>query len=137
MVEEILITFLVCVVLPLGIVWLVTRAKMQKNKLTSEIILSAIEKNSNIDIGEFAKSLSHTTNKVALTPQERLLKNLKIGLATLIIGFGLAIYSFIFIDISNSKAYIIASIILIGIGIGSLVTYYVGKKNTPNEKSNE
>jgi len=124
MVEEIITTFLVCVALPLGIVWLVTRARMQKNKLTSEIILAAIEKNSDIDIDEFAKSLSQKAPST-ITPQERNQRKLQTGSASLIIAIGLAIFCIV---TSPAKWYILASIILTGIGAGSLIAYFIGKK---------
>ena len=48
----------VCVVLPVLIVWLVTRAKINKDKANKEIVLAAIEKNSDLDVEKIMNAMS-------------------------------------------------------------------------------
>lgn len=125
MIKDIIITFLVCFALPVGIVWIVTRARMQKTKLTSDILLAAIEKNSSVDIDGIAKSLGKRGKERMLTPMERNLRNLQIGCSTLIIGIGFGL--FYYLGPGAGKGCIYTAIILVGIGIGALVAYFIGK----------
>ena len=48
----------ICVVLPIAIVWMTTRARIKRDNLRKEIILAAMEKNSDIDIEEMMKKLN-------------------------------------------------------------------------------
>ena len=66
----------VCVVLPVLIVWLVTRAKINKDKANKEIVLAAIEKNSDLDVEKIMNAMSSKQTKI----KEKLLDKLQGGL---------------------------------------------------------
>lgn len=55
---EDLVPIAICVVLPIAIVWMTTRARIKRDNLRKEIILAAMEKNSDIDIEEMTKKLN-------------------------------------------------------------------------------
>lgn len=127
MTEVIIITFLVCVAFPVGIVWIVTRARIQKTKLVSDVLLAAIEKNSNVDIDSIAKSLGKRGKERMLTPMERNLRRLQIGCTTFLVGIGFGL--FYHLGPGAGKGCIYTAMILVSIGIGALVAYFVGKRS--------
>ena len=55
---EDLVPIAICVVLPIAIVWMTTRTRIKRDNLRKEIILAAMEKNSDIDIEEMTKKLA-------------------------------------------------------------------------------
>ena len=55
---EDLVPIAICVVLPIAIVWMTTRTRIKRDNLRKEIILAAMEKNSDIDIEEMTKKLN-------------------------------------------------------------------------------
>ena len=55
--EDILVPLGICVALPVMIVWLVMRKKTNETNRRTEIVLAAIEKNSEIDVEDFFKKI--------------------------------------------------------------------------------
>ena len=110
--------------------------RYQTNKLNmrERIVTAMIEKNADVDIEEFIKKLSPRKKLL----KEKLLTKLLVGSILSFIGVGLFGWA-LFLDYiggSNPKALSLSyflSFILLAIGIGFLVNYFVGKKMLAKE----
>lgn len=116
----------ICVALPVLIVWLVTRARQNEVNRKTEIMLKAIEAGTAVDTS-FFKSLQDQK-----TIKERLLNRLSAACVVSLIGIPILV-----IGIMLCKTYglqgdtvFVPMIggILLTIGIGLLIVYFVGKK---------
>lgn len=126
---RLLIPIAICVVLPVLIVWLVVRAKINKDNAQKDILLAAIEKNPNLDAGQFIQSMD--SKKKLL--KEKLLSKLLWGMMTLFVGLGFCIIALIASYAGGWDSDLIyfngfAGASLIAIGVAFLVNYFVGKK---------
>jgi len=124
------VTLGVCVVLPLLIVWLVMRYKTNRDNRQAEIILTALEKNPNLDVEEFMKKLA-PQKKTEAEKLNDLLRN-GLTLAFMSVAFlGLAIWTFIY-GASRQAVGPFAFVFLfcLGVGAANLIAYSVRKKNT-------
>ena len=83
---EDLVPIAICVVLPIAIVWMTTRTRIKRDNLRKEIILAAMEKNSDIDIEEMTKKL----NRPRKLLKEKLIMRLLYG--SIFVGFGILTY---------------------------------------------
>ncbi len=72
----------VSVILPITVISLFLRRKMDSEKIKKEIILAALEKNANIDIENLVRKLN-TPEKLL---KEKLLQKLQIGLVSVFLG---------------------------------------------------
>ena len=79
----------VCVVLPIVIVALSLKHKLESEKNRKDIILAALEKNSNINVEELVRKM----NKPDKLIKEKLLRKFQWGILTSIIGVGFLILS--------------------------------------------
>lgn len=124
------VSIAICVVLPVLIVWLVTRMRTNDTNKQTEIALAAIEKNPDIDI-------AHLLQRPEPKPQsikERLLKKLLWAWITTIIGacfIVLSLASMIFnvnVGFPNDAPTLIGGTILLAVGVAFFVNYTTGKK---------
>lgn len=137
----ILVPLGICVVLPVMIVWLVSRTKISADNKNKEIILSAIEKNPNIDVKDLLKSI-YKSQKLL---KEKMIKKLHDGIMLCLIGLVLLIgmaymNSTTAIDSDTLiPSYILGLIggILIAMGIANLVSCYVMKRMLAREMEAE
>ena len=83
---EDLVPIAICVVLPIAIVWMTKRTRIKRDNLRKEIILAAMEKNSDIDIEEMTKKL----NRPRKLLKEKLIMRLLYG--SIFGGFGILTY---------------------------------------------
>ena len=124
-----LLPALICVVLPVMIVWLTMRARQHETDKKTEIMLKAIESGASIDT-EFFR---------AEQPRVRSLKEKMLGRLT-----GACITSFLGIAAFIGSAFFqnlpfiswplpIVGGILLAVGLGLFVTYFVGKKMLAKE----
>ena len=124
------ISIAICVVLPVFIVWLVTRMRTNNTNKRTEIALAAIEKNPEIDIADFLQRLAPKPQSI----KERLLKKLLWAWITTIIGASfivLSLASMIFnvnVGFPNDTPTLIGGSILLAVGIALFVNYTTGKK---------
>ena len=132
---EILVSIGICVILPLGIFWLYYRAQMNKENKRTEIIMKALESNSNIDTDSLVKALENTSK----TPQGIRYARLQRGCQYTLLGIALCV-----VYLSNGKAIdsdmaflmIFAGAASIAVGISYLIVYLVsGKSSTDNNSS--
>ena len=117
--------------LPISIVWLDNRKKINETNQRTQIVLSALEKNPNLDVEELIKKMAPTQKKKLL--KEKLLTKLLWGgitafLGTSLIGF-CVVQGFIGgMPTAALQQFSFIGVIFLAIGIAFLVNYFVGKK---------
>ena len=131
---EDLVPIAICVVLPIAIVWMTTRTRIKRDNLRKEIILAAMEKNSDIDIEEMTKKL----NRPRKLLKEKLIMRLLCG--SMFVGFGiltyvaLAVYMCIFRP--DKDMFVVLSPLAVpslAVGIAFLINFFVGKNMLAKE----
>lgn len=133
---EILVPIGICVILPLGIFWLYYRAQMNKENKRTEIIMKALESNSNLDTDSLVKALENTSQ----TPQGIRYARLQRGCQYTLLGIALCVVFLISngMEIDSDMAFlmIFAGAASIAVGISYLIVYFVsGKSSTDNNSS--
>lgn len=135
---EDLVPIAICVVLPIAIVWMTTRARIKRDNLRKEIILAAMEKNSDIDIEEMTKKL----NRPKKLLKEKLIMRLLCG--SMFVGFGiltyvaLAVYMCIFGQDTNMFIGLsFVAVPSLAVGIAFLINFFVGKNMLAKEMEAE
>jgi len=120
----------VCVVLPVLIVWLVTRTRQNETDKKTEIMLKAIEAGATID-AEFFKDAQRKQKST----KERLLNRLIWGCTTSILGVGLAALGIIqwvnWNGTTSNDSFVVPLIfagIFLAIGIALVMGFFVGRK---------
>lgn len=125
----------ICVVLPVLITWLVTRARTNKINKSSEIILKAIETNTSInpiDAGKLIEALG--TNSSTKSPTQVAQKRLLIGAIFSFIGLAALplAYTVFNIDGRNGQYFAFFILVIAGIalsvGLGFLLVYFLSPK---------
>lgn len=116
-------------VLPIMIVWLAIRQKMNETNQRTQIVLAALEKNPDMNMEELIKSMNPKKKLL----KEKLLSKLFWGCLTTIIGLGfIGFGTFLYCNnaggTSDPMASVCIGLLLAGIGIAFLVNYYTGKK---------
>lgn len=119
-IKEIIIPLGVCVVLPVLVVWLVSRSRKNDIDRRTEVMLKAIEHGQEIDPEAFSsKGKGRRTIKMAL------LGKLQSGIILFLVGAGMLIAA-PFVE-ENTALYIVGGI-LVALGAGFLVSFFVGRK---------
>lgn len=128
------------VILPITIVFLSLRRKMQSENNRKDIILAALEKNADIDIEELVKKM----NKPEKLLKEKLLKKLMWGCIFTIIGIGLLLIEIMTFDYRHipgkEDVWLFTGIwtfTAFGLGISFIINYFVGKKMLSKEMEAE
>ncbi len=126
------------VILPIVIVALTLKHKLESEKNRKDIILAALEKNSNIDVEELVRKMNNTDKLI----KEKLLIKFQWGILTSIIGVGFFILSFIlgyddegFTD--SGQFLSVGGAVLLATGAAFLLTYFLGKKMLSKEMEAE
>jgi len=137
---QLLVPIAICCVLPIMIVWLNNRRRIIENNSRTQIVLAAMEKNSDVDIEQLLKKMAPTQKKKLL--KEKLLAKLLWGCITLLLGVGLAIFCLCTsfgggMTPSNLWFSGFMSAIMIAVGIAFLINYFIGKKMLANEMEAE
>ena len=135
----ILVPLGICVVLPVLIVWLVTRTRQNETNKMTEIMLKAIESGATIDANFFKDA-----HKKQKSTKERLLNRLIWGCATSILGVGLAILGIVqwvnWNGTTSNDSFVVPLIfagILLAIGIALFIGFFVGRKMLTKEMEAE
>ncbi len=126
---EIIVPIGVCVVLPVLIVWLAMRARMNKDNAQKEILLAAIEKNPDLNIAQFIESMNQQKKLL----KEKLLNKMLAGMISLFIGLGLTVMALIMSYAGGGNDNFIYTVgiggaVCIAVGIAFLINYSVGRK---------
>ena len=118
-------------VLPIVMALLNTRQKMNESEVRKQIVLAAIEKNKETDVEELLKKMAPKQKLL----KEKLLSKLLWGCILLFLGIGTLVLAFYFITARNDfkNPFTLISPVLLAIGIGFLVNYFVGKKMLAKE----
>ena len=117
-------------VLPIVIIWLNIRQRMNETNKRTQVVLAAIEKNPDMDIEELIKKISPKKKLL----KEKLLEKLLWGCITVLLGIGM-IVCHIYVDITTNSTSPCGfiGIILLAVGIAFFVNYRLGKKMLAKE----
>lgn len=136
--EGILIPIAVCVVLPVMIVWLVTRSRQNETNKKTEVMLKAIEAGAPIDANLFQDSV-----RKRKTVKERLLNRLMMAcIASLtgifVITVGLVKW-FVYGNVDGHQILsgILAGGIILAVGLALFIVFFVGRKMLAKEMEAE
>lgn len=144
--EDILVNFglpvFICVVLPISIVWLVARTRQQETNKRAEIMLKAIEAGVPLDMTQFEPAKKQKANK---SIKQDLLEKLNGACITGLMGIGfltLGILRVVNTDFGRNtllnnfwlnRYWLPAGCVLLAVGIGLFISYFVGKKMLAKE----
>lgn len=133
----ILVPISLCVVLPVMIVWIVAKTRTHEVNKRTEVVLAAIEKNSDIDVDKFFQKMSPEK----LSIKERLLSKMQKGIAMsimggcgLLMGIGMLIAGW---NSDSTFIILVISGVLLAVGVGFIANYTVGKKMLEKEMQAE
>ena len=133
--DKILVPIFVCVVLPVTIVWLITRARQNETNRKTEVMLKAIEAGATIDANFFKNP------KESITIKERLLKRLTGGCIFSLMGVVFTIIGLVnrsmALDIDAFTIPVLFDGIFFAIGVAHLIVFYVGRKMLAKEMEAE
>ena len=132
--DAILVPIALGCVLPIVVVWLVVRHRMNETNSRTQIALAAIEKNPDMDIEELLKKFTRSGKLL----KEKLLTKLLWGTLTSLLGIGLigsgAWLGWVGGGGSNDPiAAACFGLIALGVGIAFLINYFVGKRMLAKE----
>ena len=139
--EDILVNFglpvFICVVLPVSIVWLVARTRQQETNRKAEIMLKAIEAGVPVDMTQFEPAKKQKATK---SIKQDLLEKLNGACITGLMGIGfltLGILRTLNWEFGRhmfmNKFWLPAGCVLLAVGIGLFISYFVGKKMLAKE----
>lgn len=118
-----------CVVLPITVVWLTLKHKTHKTDKRTEIALAAIERNPDMNVEDFMRSLQPRQKSI----KEKLYMRLSVGLPLCGIGLGLLLYA-LYRGLSYSwtsadvKGMTLFGSVICQFGLGFVIAYWMGKR---------
>ena len=125
-------------VLPIVVIWLSVREKMNETNKRTQIALAAIEKNPELDLEDLLRKISPKQKLL----KEKLLRKLLWGCLTSMMGLGLIGFD-VFLGIKNMGGdddpltSVCFGLMLLAIGIAFLISYFVGRKLLAREMEAE
>ena len=126
----------VCVVLPIVIVWLVARTRQNEANRKAEIMLKAIEAGVPVDMSQFEPAKKKAPKSI----KQELLDKLNgasitglMGIGFLVLGILRAIDPQFGLNTFLNKWWLPAGGVLLAVGIGLFISYFVGKKMLAKE----
>ncbi|MBR5395101.1 MAG: hypothetical protein IK144_08480 [Bacteroidaceae bacterium] len=131
------IIFIICAVaVPILIVWLNNRKKINETNQRTQIVLAAIEKNQETDVEDLLKKMAPTQKTKLL--KEKLLEKLLWGSTITVLGVCFFIYALWIDSVGGSNPDLLhliyfVGIILFGIGVVFLLNYFISKKMLAKE----
>ena len=133
--RDIIVPIGICVVLPVMLVWLVTRVRRNEIDKKTEVMLKAIESGATIDSDLFKEA-----PKKRKSTKERLLNRLICGCAASIIGAALTaigIIPWITLEDDTFAPLLIFGGISLAVGIALFIGFFVGRKMLAKEMEAE
>lgn len=134
--EEILVQIGVLVILPVMIVWLFFRHRMNETNKRTQIVLAAIEKNPEMDIQELFQKMALPRKLL----KEKLLSKLLWGciisfVGLVLLGWGLYLFTEAPDKLlkEDAMSIVIPGLVLLAIGIAFFINYAVGKRMLTKE----
>ena len=129
--REIIVLIGICVVLPVMLVWLITRVRRNEIDKKTEVMLKAIESGATIDSDFFKEA-----PKKRKSTKERLLNRLICGCAASIIGAALTaigIIPWMTLEDDYYAPLLIFGGISLAVGIALFIGFFVGRKMLEKE----
>lgn len=122
----VIVPIFICVILPIGIVWIVFNASNNKTNRQTEVILEALKRNPNVD----SEKLIDLFAKRDSTPWVSLNRKLLRGVIFTLMGIAFALIA-IFLSEEEGAAYgcWVVCGCLGSVGIGFLISYWFGYKH--------
>lgn len=122
---ETLVPICVMCVLPIMVVWLITRARVKKNDQKMAVLVKAIENGVEID-----PELLISETESSRNTKMKLIRKLTTGIVCFIIGVALLICPSLdtFEDVAGLQMLYIGGGVFIAVGIAFAVVFFVGKK---------
>ena len=119
------------IALPILIVWLDNRKKTNETNQRTQIVLSALEKNPQMDVEELLKKMAPQKKLL----KEKLLTKLLWGGILTLLGLALTIFGCYLIAgrEDHNNPFILFGPLLMPVGIAFLINYFVGKKMLAKE----
>lgn len=128
----------VCIALPLMAVWLTNKRKNHEIDKKTEILMTMLEKNPNLDPAEVLDKLDMSSEDGKKSLKERVLEKLLAGCICTLTGivlFFTHLFGFVFLgDKTNG---VVLGGVLTAIGIALIIYYFVSKKMLQNEIETE
>ena len=120
-----LIPICICVVLPVMIVWLVTRARIKKNEQKMAVLVKAIENGVEVD-PELLVSETESSRNTKM----KLIKKLTTGIVCSMIGIVLLVCPSLeaFEGLAGLEMLYIIGGVMVAIGVAYMVAFFVGRK---------
>lgn len=126
--ENFMLPVAICVILPVLIVYIVGRVRKNETDRKAEIMLKAIENGATVDPNFFSPAKKQKTIK------QELLEKLNGALITGLMGLAFLLLYFLgATDSSFGRFLPFAGAMMLAVGIGLFVSYYVGKKMLAGE----
>ena len=121
----VLIPICICVVLPVMVVWLVTRARIKKNEQKMAVLMKAIENGVDID-----PELLISETESSRNTKMRLIKKLTTGIVCSMIGVVLLVCPSIdaFEGVAGLQMLYIIGGVMVAMGVAYMVAFFVGRK---------
>lgn len=130
----------ICVVLPVMVVWLITRARQNETNRKAEIMIKAIEAGVPVDMDQFKSAKKNGSTSI----KQDLLEKLNGACITGLMGIGfltLGILRVVIADFGRNtllnKFWLPAGCVLLAVGIGLFITYFTGKRMLAKEMEAE
>ena len=119
----------VCVVMPVMVVWLVTRAIIKKNEQKMAVLVKAIENGVEID-PELLVSETESSRNTNRNTKMKLIKKLTAGIVCSIIGIALLVCPSLeaFDGVAGLEMLYIIGGVMVAIGVAYMVAFFVGRK---------
>ncbi|MBP3563699.1 MAG: hypothetical protein J6J54_04685 [Bacteroidales bacterium] len=124
-IDFLLIPICICVVLPVMVVWLVTRARIKKNEQKMAVLMKAIENGVDID-----PELLISETESSRNTKMRLIKKLTTGIVCSMIGVVLLVCPSIdaFEGVAGLEMLYIIGGVMVAMGVAYMVAFFVGRK---------
>ncbi|MBR5724610.1 MAG: hypothetical protein IKX62_04470 [Bacteroidales bacterium] len=135
---EMLLPLAICVILPVMIVWFVSRVRQNETNRKAEIMLKAIENGASID-----PALFKTESKKKASIKQDMLDKLTGGCITSLMGVAFLTAGLLFAyhplwhAFLSPSLLIVAGAVMMAVGIGLFITFITGRKMLAKEMEAE
>lgn len=127
-----LVPIFVCVVLPVSIVWLVSRAGVNRDRQRSQVVIEALKNNPDIDINDILKTYSVKDK----TPQEKLQNRLLRGVLFSILAVAITVFVIFDVYGLGNQGMLVLDIVFYGLGISNMVVFFLQRKQLAESQQN-
>lgn len=135
--EEIIIPIGICVVMPVLIVWLVSRIAITKENRKSDVLMEAIRNNANVDTDKLIKSMGGKDRSASELLNLRLLRGCIFTLLGVAFGVCAPIFAYEAPYSDMKLSLILLSSVCAAVGIGYLTVYFVSRRNFDSGKNTD